>query len=658
MSGTEDDASDAASSVSYTRPRAYLVDDVDELQIRLGLPDVRRRSGLKRACISFETVREALYAHTAKKWDNDHEMTLVALTWHRMCEDAHILALVRKDPRKISSVFLVAVHRLMCSPEMLEYLVSLVHPARKEAAEISGLFLVERLTEDLPADVVVLYCPLARALVLSVSKAKGDNLISELALSCLSNILSAAAVTKEQDTVLPFLESVYHMTVYSNDVGRVTFNRTASILTEFLNQRCMWMGKKWAEACILYSIGLARRGTARQRRLGLRNLTHLCDPTPLYDWQPDFMARSLQKLELTSEMRTAMRQYGLDKCETTRVLRNMNAVGDAVNEAFARDGPPDLARLGLRLCELVRADPICVCFDDNFPRRARLGTGDPRKYDAHFDEWADLLTNCAAAVRQLPKKSVLLPVSGTKATTDDVADILDIHHHILRHDCFCTDLESISRHAFERNSSDMFFVFPLLRSPELDLALSISKLAKSYVNRDDPTPFEMIFIACLANGLWEGVLKIDVKDSRAAKSWRNIVKGAHAALEYANLYLKLCAPDALYRDRMLTVKALAMQLIHGPGSKLLADTKGFLRPSRLAHEFYGAIWKKDGYSESYDALSYLLEHNTYVGRFMDPPLKRLFPGITPSRAADEFERGDRIPDRRQFSMEEFDEWDR
>ncbi|KZV97929.1 hypothetical protein EXIGLDRAFT_763973 [Exidia glandulosa HHB12029] len=614
MSAPDDGASDAISSTSYTRARAYLVDDVDELQLRLGLP------GLKRAFISIETVRETLYAHTMRHWDNDHEMTLVALTWCRMCEDAKISAHIREDPKMLEYLASLTYWTTMCYLCTLRSLVHWWYPC--------------------------------------LARAKGDNLITELALTSLSNILSDAAESKDEDTIVLFLEAVFYMTTYTKDVGRITFNRTAVILTDFLNQRCMpvWIDAEWAESCIYYSVGLARQGTGRQRRIGLRNLAHFGDPTPLYDWEPEYMARSLQRLELTSEMRTSMRQFGLEKCETTRVLRNMSAVGDAVNEAFTDDGPPNLARLGLRLCDLVRADPICVCFDDNFPRRARLGTGGPRKYGAQFDEWADLLTNCAAAVRQLPGKSVLLPISGAKSTTDDVADILDIQHHLLNEDCFCTELDSIRRLAFERNSSEMFYLFTVLRSPDLDLALSASKLVKGSIKCEDPGPFDLIFMACLALGLWEGVLKVDIPESNTVKGWRKIVRGAHSALEYANLYLRACPPDALYRDRMFSIKALAMQLIHGPGSKLLSDTKGFLRPSRLAHEFYGAIWKEDGTSESYDALRNLVEHGPFVGKHMDPPLKKLFPGITPSNAADEFERGDKIPRIRQFSEEVWEEW--
>lgn len=46
-----------------------------------------------------------------------------------------------------------------------------------------------------------------------------------------------------------------------------------------------------------------------------------------------------------------------------------------------------------------------------------------------------------------------------------------------------------------------------------------------------------------------------------------------------------------------------------------------------------------------------------LSRGTDASFLKLYPGITPSRAADEFTRGDNLPDTRQFSYAEFDDWE-
>ncbi|EJD47190.1 hypothetical protein AURDEDRAFT_163797 [Auricularia subglabra TFB-10046 SS5] len=642
MSDGEYSASDSCSSSvseeSYFRPRSYLVDEVDALQIRLGLSDLRTRRGLKRAFLQYEDTIATVHNYTANQTDNEHDMMLIGLLWCRACEDPLFALKLQKDSGIMSLVR------------------SRIHPHRRALTQIAWLYVCERITRKLDAKTAPRYRNITRDLIQTTRNAKGDNLVSELAMSALSNILRAAPAEKAD--IDPTLRILHEATIFTvRDVHPLTFNRMVAVLAGWLSPRCKWIGGYSYESCMLYNIGVARRGTARQRRLALRTLTHLCDPTRVYDWDQQHLARALQRMDFSSEMRTAMRRYGVERCESTRVARNMAAVGDAVSTAFRNSDVADMVGLGLRLCELIRADPLCVCFDDNFARRAKLGTSSPQKLGAAFDDWAQLLTQCAVAVRQMPEGNLTLPVSRLQLPRDDVADILDVHHHLLRNDCFCTDLSSISYNAFKRNHSELFFLLPLLKSPDIEEALRCLTLADHFIKRTSLSPFQLIFVGCLAGALFEAVLRVSHDDSKSPRTWEAIVTATNGALTYANLYIAHCAPDSVYHDRMLSVKALATQLIYGPGAKLLLDSKGFLRPVRLANEFYKLLYRKNGYNEMHDTLLYFVEHSAFVGRVMDPTLTKLYPHVTPEAAQEEFVRGDFMRSHRPFSFRDQREWE-
>lgn len=288
---------------------------------------------------------------------------------------------------------------------------------------------------------------------------------------------------------------------------------------------------------------------------GLIRVYHVESEDDVRQLDPQRLIAAIQR-GAPENLQDVMMDYGLMRCDIYLTLKGTGEYQKAMTQV-AQDH--DLYSLGLKLGDLILKTEFSIAdgmFEVEDPVTGRRSVED---LGLPFKLWGDALPHCAKAIRKRNKPS-----------EEDIADILDIKHMIMRQRI--SDAATFAKKSIQRNPEQAYFYYALTLSADNVQGL---RAAKKGLKCKLITPFVkyQMMQRAVTHAADMGMKLLQDMPDVGEKKWEEGIAFLMSALEDARSYLDGAPPDNRHMKNVGYWYVLLTMLIKEGLSPDLRDLK-------------------------------------------------------------------------------------
>ncbi|KAF9226356.1 hypothetical protein BS17DRAFT_801007 [Gyrodon lividus] len=519
----------------------------------LELPDLARRSGLKKVYNNFDVIYKRINDVYVANAGNEKITGGIVALYTKMCADS-------------------ILRNLLFQKDLLAKIMPLVEQNGSRHLALRALTTVTHHGGGDIRKEISLQTP---ALIKVLQEHPDDLLSAELVISTLAHAVGAA-INEEQKPPAKYIKALKVPTLLpliicfigKPGVSLQLLHHALELLAH-TTLHC-WQDCNAYPAMIEFLAACLRVSdlSIRCSALGaLLRLNGLCSEQDQRFNDPNKLIAAVRR-GFPDHLIDVGMDYGSMRCDSPLTLRS---VGDYQKAMMQCAQDRDLYRLGLALAELITRNEFSI--GEGGFQVLNEHTGKPEFMDVGlpFKMWTDALPHCANAIRAKGRAQEL-----------DLADMIDMKFFIVR--SRIPEATALAKKSIQRNSKFPYFYYVMTLGLDVEEGLRCAKKGLKCKNATPFVRFELMHRAVEVAGNL-GVCRI--QESRGGdKKWDEGVAFLTSALEDAKTYVAEAPPDARHMKNVLYWYICLTIAIKGPEmSTNLSELQGVRIKLKTADDF-------------------------------------------------------------------------
>ncbi|KAH7910685.1 hypothetical protein BJ138DRAFT_1180100 [Hygrophoropsis aurantiaca] len=537
---------DVAGTVGWGLTVAFLCD-------YFALPDLSKRSGLKKVFANFETIYQRIDKVYVAHQDNWKLVGGIICIYTKMCADSILRN--RLFQKGLLAKIMPLLDMAECRSLALRLLTTITHHG--------GMEVRQDISRQTPR-------------LLRVLQEFPDDLVgAELVISTLAHALGAAINVEETPTAsdakllnIPLLLRVVTGIMRKPDCSIQLLHHGMELLTH--PSLHFWKECKAYPPVVDFYVACLRTGDLSVRCAALGALMRLEGLSAESDQRfndPHKLMAAAQN-GFPGHLTDILMDYGPMNCEMTLTLRS-TADNQRIFMKCAQDH--DLYALGIGLVEIILRNEFSV--GDGYFQFQNEQTGQMEIADVGlpFKKWGDALPHCAKAIRARRPEGA-----------EDMADVLDMKFYIMR--SRVGEAVAMARKSIQRNPKFPYFYYVITLGKNLEDGLRSSKKGLKCKKITPFVRFGLMHRAVeIAGNL--GVCRLQ-EASTGDRKWEEGIAFLASAMEDAKSYVAEAPPDARHMKNVLYWYICLTITMKGTEMSLdLHELQDALRKLKAADEF-------------------------------------------------------------------------
>lgn len=526
----------------------------------LELPDLTRRSGLKKVYNNFDAIYKRIDSLYTANSNNEKIAGGIVGIYTKMCADS------------------ILRNRLF-QQGLLSKIMPLVE---RDGSRRLALRTLTTVTLHGGVDIrqeIALQTPI----LISVLQRHPDDFDSaELAMSTMAHAIGPAMCSEQKPTT-KYIRALKMPTLLPLVLEWLSKPGISVQLLdhglELLAQTTLHCWQDWMAypPAIEFFVACMRGPDLSSRCFALGGLIRLhgtcCEQDQRFN-DPNKLINAMQG-NFPDHLKDIMMDYGLSRCDAYATLRSVRDFQQAMMDCTQ---DRDLYSLGLKLTELITRNEFSIAeggFQSPNPRTGKMEILD---VGLPFKMWTDALPLCAKAIREKGRPNDL-----------DLADMLDMKFFIVR--SRVSEAVALAKSSIQRNPRFPYFYYVVTLGSNIEEGL---RCAKKGLKCPNATPFVWFGLMHRAVEIAGNLGICRIQESKEGdKKWEEGVAFLTSSLEDAKTYVAQAPPDARHMKNVIYWYICLTIAMKGPDmSEDLSELQPALSKLADADEFSRLLWVK------------------------------------------------------------------
>ncbi|KIJ63203.1 hypothetical protein HYDPIDRAFT_176220 [Hydnomerulius pinastri MD-312] len=522
----------------------------------LELPDLTRRSGLKKVYNNFDVIYKRIDGVYVANAGNEKILGGIVGIYTKMCADS-------------------ILRNLLFQRGLLTKIMPLIERDSSSESRQLALRALTTVTHHGGADIrreISLQSPV----LIKILQDHPDDLKSaELAISTLAHAVGAA-ISEEQKPATKYTKALKVPTLLSLVIQFISKPGVSLQLLhhglELLAHTTLhcWQECKAYPPMIEFLAACLRSTDLSVRCSALGALLRLngnCSEDDQRFNDPNKLIAAVQR-GFPDHLSDVSMDYGPMRCDSTLTLRSVADYQKAMMQCAQNH---DLYRLGLSLAELITRNEFSIGEGGFQFMNERTGKPEFMDVGLPFKMWTDALPHCASAIRAKGRPQEV-----------DLADMIEMKFFIVR--SRIPDATALAKKAIQRNPKFPYFYYVMTLGSDHNEGL---RCAKKGLKCTNSTPFVRFGLMHRAVEIAGNLGVCRIQESREGeRKWEEGIAFMTSAWEDAKTYVSQAPPDARHMKNVLYWYICLTLAIKGPEISVnLNELQGAVKKLKIADDF-------------------------------------------------------------------------